>query len=581
MDPQSSIPGHLRRFIVRQDYEKYNEQDHAVWRFVVLQTHSRLLSTAHEAYKKGFDAAGISVDRIPRIDEMNDRLGRFGWGAVCVDGFIPPRAFQAFQARGILPIAADIRTSKHLTYTPAPDIIHEAAGHAPFLAEPRYARYVRRIGEVARKAFASPADRAVYDAIYALSEMKEDPASTAASIRRAELALADASALVTTTSESAKIARLYWWTAEYGLVGTPSDFRLYGAGLLSSIGEGHFCRLPNVKKLPLTKNCVNVDYDVTRAQPQLFVVEHFAELDEVLDEVDQTLSYRIGGSTALETARQSQELATVVLDSGMQVVGTVSAIEQRDGWPSLVRFDGPCALAHGDHLLEGMPRRAEYALPLGVLSDGTPLSSLTPDALLTRAPRGRLRLETASGLVLAGDVRAIVPVGDRVGAVLLSSFELRRGDERLVSADVYPLALGAQVATAWAGAPDAFFPDTPVSAISVPKERTFSEAELDLIAMHERAAATFRNSARPDAADEVAAILARLDDAYPEEWLLRWNLLEGLTKLGKRPDLAARLEAQLERLELRFEGLEPIATGLEYIRGLTGEAAPRGARFAG
>jgi phenylalanine-4-hydroxylase len=581
MDPQSSVPGHLRRFIVRQDYEKYNEQDHAVWRFVVLQTHSRLLSTAHEAYAKGFEAAGISVDRIPRIDEMNDRLGRFGWGAVCVDGFIPPRAFQAFQARGILPIAADIRTSKHLTYTPAPDIIHEAAGHAPFLAEPRYARYVQRIGEVARKAFASPADRAVYDAIYALSELKEDPASTAASIRRAELALADASALVTTTSESAKIARLYWWTAEYGLVGTPSDFRLYGAGLLSSIGEGHFCRQPSVKKLPLTKDCVNVDYDVTRAQPQLFVVKHFAELDEILDEVDRTLSYRIGGLTALETAQSSGELATVALDSGVHVAGTVSAIEHHHGRPCLLRFEGPCALARGDHLLEGMPRRTDYALPLGVLSDGTPLSSLTPEALLARAPQGRLRLETTSGLFVSGDIRAIVPVDDRVGAVLLSSFELRRGEQRLVSADLYPLALGKEVETAWAGAPDAFFPDTPVSTVSVPKERTFSEAEVELIALHERTAATFRNSARLDAADEAASVAARLDDAYPEEWLLRWNLLEGLTKMRGRPELASRLEAQLERLELRYEGLEPIATGLEYIRGLTREATPRGARFAG
>src|SRR6185295_12416699 len=102
MDLDRTIPGHLRRFVVRQDYEKYTEEDQAVWRFVVLQTHARLLQTAHEAYSHGFSAAGISVERIPRIDEMNEKLGRFGWGAVCVDGFIPPRAFQAFQARSIL-----------------------------------------------------------------------------------------------------------------------------------------------------------------------------------------------------------------------------------------------------------------------------------------------------------------------------------------------------------------------------------------------------------------------------------------------------------------------------------------------
>src|SRR5260221_9206356 len=104
MDLESAVPAPLRRFVVRQDYSKYTEEDQAVWRFVVLKTHARLLQTAHETYGCGFLAAGISVDRIPKIEEMSERLERFGWCAVCVDGFIPPRAFQAFQARGFLPI---------------------------------------------------------------------------------------------------------------------------------------------------------------------------------------------------------------------------------------------------------------------------------------------------------------------------------------------------------------------------------------------------------------------------------------------------------------------------------------------
>src|SRR5882724_6554942 len=105
------IPPHLRKFVVRQNYDEYTEEDQAVWRFVVQQTHARLLNTAHEAYARGFEATGITVDRIPRIDEVSERLSRFGWRAVCVDGFVPARAFQEFQAHGILPIAADIRTS--------------------------------------------------------------------------------------------------------------------------------------------------------------------------------------------------------------------------------------------------------------------------------------------------------------------------------------------------------------------------------------------------------------------------------------------------------------------------------------
>src|SRR5271166_899352 len=171
-DPAARVPAHLRRFVVQQDYSQYTAADQAVWRFVLLQMHARLTRTAHGAYREGLASTGISVDRIPAIDEMNDKLARFGWSAVCVDGFIPPRVFQEFQASGILPIAADIRARAHLAYTPAPDILHEAAGHAPILPEPVFASYLRRIGELGKKAFARPAEGRVFSAIYTLSEVK-------------------------------------------------------------------------------------------------------------------------------------------------------------------------------------------------------------------------------------------------------------------------------------------------------------------------------------------------------------------------------------------------------------------------
>ena len=165
-----NVPAHLRRFVVEQDYSQYTAVDQAVWRFVLLQTHSRLIHTAHPAYKEGLAATGISVDRIPSVAEMNDKLSRFGWGAVCVDGFIPPRAFQEFQAHGILPIAGEMRTREHLVYTPAPDIIHEAAGHAPILPDPVFAGFLRRIGDLGRKAFTLPEEDRVYRAVYARDE---------------------------------------------------------------------------------------------------------------------------------------------------------------------------------------------------------------------------------------------------------------------------------------------------------------------------------------------------------------------------------------------------------------------------
>src|SRR5262249_2779243 len=161
----------------------------------------------------GLGATGISVDRIPSIAEMNDKLGRFGWAAVSVDGFIPPRAFQELQAAGFLPIAAEIRTREHLVYTPAPDIIHEAAGHAPILADPAYSAYLRRIGELGRLAFTLPEEARLDRAIHVLSEVKEDPAATAADLGRAEGELEAARAAVPGPSEAALLSRLYWWTA--------------------------------------------------------------------------------------------------------------------------------------------------------------------------------------------------------------------------------------------------------------------------------------------------------------------------------------------------------------------------------
>src|SRR5690606_28585754 len=113
---------------------------------------------------------GISDDQIPRIDEMDRKLSEFDWGAVPVSGFIPPAAFMEFQSLGILPIASDMRSLDHIGYTPAPDIVHEAAGHAPILINPEFASYLKRYAEVARNAIVSRADMRQYAAIRALSD---------------------------------------------------------------------------------------------------------------------------------------------------------------------------------------------------------------------------------------------------------------------------------------------------------------------------------------------------------------------------------------------------------------------------
>jgi phenylalanine-4-hydroxylase len=559
------IPAHLRRFVVEQDYGKYTAVDQAVWRFVLLQTHARLVETAHPAYRDGLAATGISVERIPSVSEMNDKLSRFGWGAVCVDGFIPPRAFQEFQARGVLPIAADMRTRDHLVYTPAPDIIHEAAGHAPILPEPTFAAYLRRFGEIGEKAFTLPEESRVFQAVYTLSEVKEAPSSTPEDVRRVEAELEAALASVTETSEAARLSRLYWWTAEYGLVGRVDDYKLYGAGLLSSLWESHSCHDPSVRKLPLDERCTDVSYDITKPQPQLFVARDFEELHEVLKRVERTLSYAIGGELALERAVRSGELASVRFSNGAWLLGILR--EKGPGWLAL---DGPVALA-SDGVIP--PEHQEFVrpgaalVPTGALADGTMLELLHEAALERRRDaKGRHRFEFASGALVEG--RAERSVRDRHGRLLhleLADALLRLPGRPPLELPRYVLfAVGLPV-TAHAGAVDpSYHGETEFSGASVPKARAVPEGERALLDLYERAGRAHADGAGSMARD-FPAVHEALARSYPDEWLLRWNLLESLLKVREHGELATALRSELERLEVAFDYRQPIASGLRYL----------------
>ena len=174
----SKLPRSLHAFIVKQSYSEYTYQNQAVWRYVMRLNIDFLKSVAHESYIDGLRLTGISINKIPRMEGMNRILKDIGWAAVAVDGFIPPNAFMAFQAHNVLVISSEIRTIDHIGYTPAPDIIHEAAGHAPIIANPEYSEYLRRFGELGSKAISSEEDDIIFDAIRDLSILKENPNST-------------------------------------------------------------------------------------------------------------------------------------------------------------------------------------------------------------------------------------------------------------------------------------------------------------------------------------------------------------------------------------------------------------------
>ncbi len=568
------VPAHLRQYVVEQDYDAYDEVDQAVWRFVLLQTYDRLRETAHPAYVEGLRQTGISVERIPRIAEMDACLREYGWGAVVVDGFIPPRAFQEFQAHGIMTIAAAIRRRRHLAYTPAPDIIHESAGHAPIVPDPKYRAFLRRFGEIGARAFSSQEDEAVYRAIRHLSEVKEDRDSTPAIIEAAQGALDRALAAVTWTTEAALLSRLHWWTVEYGLVGNPEDYRIYGAGLLSSLGESTSCHAPEVRKIPLSVACTEVGYDITRPQPQLFVAEDFDHLNAVLEEFADTLAQRRGGAEALRTMQRARELGTIEFDSGVQVSGVLEEIVEAAGEPAYLRLTGPCALALDGRMIAGQEpaHHAEgFGTPFGRLDDGTSLAEMDEQSLAARADAdGRLRIRYASGVEVQGTIRRQqCDESGRLKVLTLHDARVMLGDRVLFdpSWGIYDLAAGERVRSCFAGPADpSFYTPTEFSGRTVPrpKDPTTAAEEGAVLHLYRDALRLWERPEDPRLVEGFRRIDAQLG-AHPDEWLLRWNLLESLVKVGAGADLQAKLREELLEIEKTDpEGL-PITTGLRYL----------------
>ena len=386
------LPAHLRRYVVDQDHTAYTPRDHAVWRHIMHRLAGRLKDSAHGSYLSGLAAAGIGLERIPSLDEMNVKLEVLGWSAVGVRGFIPPAVFTELQSLGVLAIAADIRSHEHIEYTPAPDIVHESAGHAPILADRRYADYLKRCGEAGFRAIASVEDQAVYEAIRNLSVVKEDPAATEAEVRLAQERLHAAGTSRRYVSESTKASRLYWWTAEYGLVGELMGPKLYGAGLLSSLGEAVHCLTPAVKKVPLSLACADTEYDITRMQPQLFVARDFDHLFEVLEAFETTLGWRRGGDHGLEEALRARTVNHLVLDDGLELTGKVVARIPARGElapglsTALVRIEGPVQISrNGKAGARPWPGEALVAFGRGLLPQ-----------------RGAFSLDLPSGLFLTG-----------------------------------------------------------------------------------------------------------------------------------------------------------------------------------
>jgi|TARA_R110002110_G_scaffold50369_24_gene149159 phenylalanine-4-hydroxylase len=458
------LPPHLKQYMKHQDYEQYTPINQAVWRFVMRKNVDYLSRVAHESYMEGLQKTGISIDEIPSMYGMNRILKEIGWAAVAVDGFIPPNAFMEFQAYKVLVIASDIRQLENIEYTPAPDIIHEGAGHAPIIASPDYAEYLRRFGEVGAKAISSAHDINMYEAVRELSILKEAKGISQSEIDAADKKVEKLQNKKVKASEIALIRNLHWWTVEYGMVGSVSDPKIYGAGLLSSIGESAWCMKDEVKKIPYSIDAAYQDFDITKPQPQLYVTPDFAYLQEVLEEFANTMAVRKGGWRGLKKLIKSKQLGTLELSTGLQVSGHFTRmIQNEDKEVVFFETEGETALSHREKEVigHGISRHKNgFRSPLGKLKGiNLSIENMGPrDLQAYNFYDGKqIAFEFESGIIVEGlNVTGIRNLRGELMLIQFSNCTVTYKDEILFTPDMgdFDMAVGKEIVSAFAGAAD-------------------------------------------------------------------------------------------------------------------------------
>ncbi|EDP97576.1 aromatic amino acid hydroxylase [Kordia algicida OT-1] len=566
------LPPHLQQYIKPQNYDDYTAINQAVWRYVMRKSVSYLSTVAHNSYLNGLQKTGISIDNIPSMYGMNRILKEIGWAAVAVDGFIPPNAFMEFQAYKVLVIASDIRQLEHISYTPAPDIIHEAAGHAPIIANPDYAEYLRRFGEIGAKAILSAHDNDMYEAVRKLSIVKEAPGSSEAEIEAAEIRVNKLQAKKVELSEMAMIRNLHWWTVEYGLIGTVENPKIYGAGLLSSIGESKWCMTDEVKKLPYSVDAAYQEFDITKPQPQLYVTPDFSYLMQVLEEFASTMALRKGGFRGLRKLIESKKIGTIELSTGLQVSGVFTEmITNEDNEVVFFRTEGPTALSNREKELIGHGVTMHphgFSSPLGKLKGiNLAIEDMSPRDLKAYNfyDGERIAFEYESGIKVEGlNVTGIRNIFGKLILIQFTDCTVTYKDRVLFKPEygTFDLALGKKIVSAYAGAADYNSFDTmhfKSETLTVKVEK--SKADEDLEALYAKVR-EFRT--QKDASISLETIFETLKSQHPKDWLLLVELFE-LTR--NQPDLQEQILQHLQTIQTeRQEIAHLIQDGIDLVK---------------
>jgi phenylalanine-4-hydroxylase len=224
-------------FTIEQKWETYSAEEHAIWRFLFERQQRLLVGRACTEYLDGLAALGVAASGIPDFRRLSDVLDRAtGWRLVAVPGLVPDGVFFGHLAQRRFPSTCFIRRRDQLDYLEEPDVFHDICGHAPLLMNPIFADYMQAYGQGGLKA-------------QALGHLE-------------------------------RLARLYWYTVEFGLIATADGLRIYGSGILSSGGESVYCLDdPRPHRIGFDlRRIMRTRYRIDRFQQAYFVIDNFEQL---------------------------------------------------------------------------------------------------------------------------------------------------------------------------------------------------------------------------------------------------------------------------------------------------------------
>ena len=237
--PPLTRPAHAAEdWTIPQHWDAFTEEEHAVWDLLFARQSEQLPGRAAEEFVEGLDVLHLSRPGIPNFDELSEKLTKAtGWSVVAVPGLVPEDVFFEHLANRRFPAGNFIRKRDQLDYLQEPDVFHDVFGHVPLLANPVFADYMEAYGKGGLRSLE-------YGAIH-------------------------------------KLARLYWYTVEFGLIrGEDGGLRIYGAGIVSSHGESKFALdsdSPNRIGFDLER-VMRTEYRIDDFQQNYFVIPSFEAL---------------------------------------------------------------------------------------------------------------------------------------------------------------------------------------------------------------------------------------------------------------------------------------------------------------